>query len=55
MDLNMKDSIIKEKNMVKESIFGMTEVSMMEIGIIIRSVEKEYINGVMVGGMKESG
>lgn len=36
MDPDMKDNIVKEKNMGKENIFGMMEVFMMVIGIIIR-------------------
>jgi hypothetical protein len=36
MDPDMKDNIVKEKNMGKENIFGMMEVFMMVIGIIIK-------------------
>lgn len=36
MDPDMKDNIIKEKNMGKENIYGMMEVFMMGIGIIIK-------------------
>lgn len=36
MDPDMKDNIVKEKNMGKENIYGMMEVFMMVIGIIIK-------------------
>lgn len=36
MDPDMKDNIIKEKNMGKENIYGMMGVFMMVIGIIIK-------------------
>lgn len=36
MDPDMKDNIVKAKNMGKENIYGMMEVFMMVIGIIIK-------------------
>jgi len=43
------------KNNKKEFILGQMDQDMTENGMIIKFVEKEFINGQMVGVMKVNG
>ena len=47
MVVNIRDGITQEKRMVKESIFGKMEVTIVVIGQIIKLQELEYIIGRM--------
>jgi hypothetical protein len=47
MELNIKDIIMKERNMAKDSLFGLTKVLMKVILMTIILKELDYINGQM--------
>ena len=55
MDNLMKDSFLKEKNMVQGSIFGKILVTMKEIGFLILLKDLEHFNGLTEDPIKGNG
>jgi len=47
MDRNMKAPIKKARNMEQENMSGLMDLVTKEIGLIIKSVDLEYIHGLM--------
>ena len=54
-ELNMMDFILKEKKMVRDYLYGLTDPNMKEIFLIIILKEVAFINGKTEDDTKDSG